>query len=44
MVLVYHGGLHTIHAPLVAPVGPWSLDLTYPLHYGYLGVHLFLVS
>jgi peptidoglycan/LPS O-acetylase OafA/YrhL len=25
------------------PVGRWHLDATAPLHYGYLGVHLFLV-
>ena len=43
MVLVYHAWVHTIHAPVRAALGSWSLDLTYPLHYGYLGVHLFLV-
>jgi peptidoglycan/LPS O-acetylase OafA/YrhL len=43
MVLLYHGWVHTIRTPIHAAVGSWSLDLTYPLHYGYLGVHLFLV-
>jgi peptidoglycan/LPS O-acetylase OafA/YrhL len=43
MVLLYHGWVHTIQAPIRAGVGAWTVDLTYPLHYGYLGVHLFLV-
>lgn len=43
MVLVYHCWVHTICAPIPLPLGRWHLDVTAPLHYGYLGVHLFLV-
>src|SRR5437763_10757639 len=43
MVLTYHCWVHTIQAPIQVPVGRWYLDVTAPLHLGYLGVHLFLV-
>jgi peptidoglycan/LPS O-acetylase OafA/YrhL len=43
MVLVYHCWVHTIRAPIPVAVGRWSVDITAPLHYGYLGVHLFLL-
>jgi peptidoglycan/LPS O-acetylase OafA/YrhL len=43
MVLVYHCWVHTIRAPIRVPLGRWQLDATAPLHYGYLGVHLFLL-
>jgi peptidoglycan/LPS O-acetylase OafA/YrhL len=43
MVLAYHCWVHTGHAPISVPLGRWHLDVTNPLHLGYLGVHLFLV-
>jgi peptidoglycan/LPS O-acetylase OafA/YrhL len=43
MVLAYHCWVHTIRVPIAVPVGHWHLDVTSPLHLGYLGVHLFLV-
>lgn len=43
MVLVYHCWVHTIQGPIPVAVGRWSVDITGPLHYGYLGVHLFLL-
>src|SRR5947209_5090727 len=42
-VLLYHCWVHTIRVPLALAVGGRHLDLTAPLHLGYLGVHLFLV-
>jgi peptidoglycan/LPS O-acetylase OafA/YrhL len=43
MVLVYHCWVHTIQGPIPVAIGRWSVDATAPLHYGYLGVHLFLL-
>jgi peptidoglycan/LPS O-acetylase OafA/YrhL len=43
MVLTYHCWVHTIQAPLLIPISRWHVDVTSPLHLGYLGVHLFLV-
>jgi peptidoglycan/LPS O-acetylase OafA/YrhL len=43
MVLVYHCWVHTIRAPILVAVAGRSVDVTGPLHYGYLGVHLFLL-
>jgi peptidoglycan/LPS O-acetylase OafA/YrhL len=43
MVLTYHCWVHTIQAPIPVRIARWHLDVTSPLHLGYLGVHLFLV-
>ncbi len=43
MVLVYHCWVHTIRAPILVAVGRYRVDVTAPLHYGYLGVNLFLL-
>jgi len=43
MVLAYHCWVHTIQAPITVGILGRRLDLTAPLHLGYLGVHLFLV-
>jgi peptidoglycan/LPS O-acetylase OafA/YrhL len=43
MVLVYHCSFADTIIRVPAPHGDWYLDVTAPLHYGYLGVHLFLV-
>ncbi|HLB77009.1 MAG TPA: acyltransferase [Candidatus Dormibacteraeota bacterium] len=43
MVMAYHCWVHTIRSPIAVPVGRWRVDVTSPLHLGYLGVHLFLV-
>src|SRR4051812_7699293 len=42
-VLLYHCWVHTIRAPILLALGRHHLDLTAPLHLGYLGVNLFLV-
>lgn len=42
-VLVYHCWVHTIRSPIFVSAAGRHLDVTAPLHYGYLGVHLFLV-
>jgi peptidoglycan/LPS O-acetylase OafA/YrhL len=42
-VLAYHCWVHTIRAPVPLALGHRHLDLTAPLHLGYLGVNLFLV-
>jgi peptidoglycan/LPS O-acetylase OafA/YrhL len=43
IVLTYHCWVHTIHAAIWMPLGVLRLDVTAPLHYGYVGVHLFLL-
>jgi peptidoglycan/LPS O-acetylase OafA/YrhL len=43
MVLLYHGSLVHTSVPIRTPLGSGSIDLTGPLHYGYLGVNLFFV-
>jgi len=42
-VLLYHCWVHTIRTPLLFSLGGRHVDVTAPLHLGYLGVHLFLV-
>jgi peptidoglycan/LPS O-acetylase OafA/YrhL len=42
-VLLYHCWVHTIRSPIALSAGGRHLDLTAPLHYGYLGVNLFLL-
>jgi peptidoglycan/LPS O-acetylase OafA/YrhL len=43
MVLAYHCWVHTIRAPIPVALGRWHVDVTTPLHLGYVGVHLFLL-
>ena len=43
MVLLYHCSFVTAKLPLPTPLGSWSINITAPLQYGYLGVHLFFV-
>jgi peptidoglycan/LPS O-acetylase OafA/YrhL len=35
--------VRSIDRPIPFRIGRWAIDLTGPLHYGYLGVHLFLL-
>jgi peptidoglycan/LPS O-acetylase OafA/YrhL len=41
MVLTYHAWVHPVRVPIRLPF--LGLDVTAPVHFGYLGVHLFLV-
>ncbi len=43
MVMLNHSWAHTIGVPLRVPVGSWQIDVTAPLRFGFLGVHLFLL-
>src|SRR5262249_667308 len=43
MVLAYHGWVHPVGVPIRVPLLRWSVDVTAPLHFGYIGVHLFLL-
>src|SRR5262245_33011004 len=46
MVLTYHCWVHTIgerHLPVTVAFLHRNVDVTIPLHLGYVGVHLFLV-
>ena len=43
MVLTYHCWVHPVGVPVRVPLLGGAVDVTAPLHLGYLGVHLFLV-
>jgi peptidoglycan/LPS O-acetylase OafA/YrhL len=43
MVLLYHASMVTVAVPIRTPLGAWSIPLTAPFRYGYLGVDLFFV-
>lgn len=43
MVLACHCWIHTGGIQVLVPIGRGRIDLAAPFHYGYLGVHLFLL-